>query len=97
VNEAANVIREVADPNAHIIFGLATEEVADPNAQIIFGLATDPGMGTDVKLTLIATGFREGDSYEQRESLTMPDMPDDDDLPAFALEDKRRSFFPWVR
>ncbi|MGB2583487.1 MAG: cell division protein FtsZ [Dehalococcoidia bacterium] len=81
VNEAANVIREVADPNA----------------QIIFGLATDPRMGTNVKLTLIATGFREGDSYEQRESLIIPDMPDDDDLPAFGLEDKRRSFFPWVR
>jgi hypothetical protein len=54
-------------------------------------------MGTDVKLTLIATGFREGESYERRESLTIPDMPDDDDLPAFELEDKRRSFFPWVR
>jgi cell division protein FtsZ len=43
VNEAANVIREVADPTA----------------QIIFGLATDPRIGSGVKLTLIATGFGE--------------------------------------
>ena len=43
VNEAANVIREVADPTA----------------QIIFGLATDHNIGSRVKLTLIATGFGE--------------------------------------
>jgi len=78
VNEAANVIREVADPNA----------------QIIFGLATDPEIGHKVKLTLIATGFREGGDHEEIESAT---TADGDDLPEFAVEEKRRPLFPWPR
>ncbi|TET77253.1 MAG: cell division protein FtsZ [Dehalococcoidia bacterium] len=78
VNEAANVIREVSDPNA----------------QIIFGLATDPKIGRNVKLTLIATGFREGGDNQDSESAM---MADGDDLPEFAVEEKRRSFFPWPR
>lgn len=43
VNEAADVIRQVADSYA----------------QIIFGLGTDPAMGGEVKLTLIATDFSD--------------------------------------
>ena len=60
VNEAANVIRAVADPNA----------------QIIFGLATDPKIGHNVKLTLIATGFQEGGDHVQSESAMMADDDD---------------------
>ena len=41
VNEAAELIRSVADPDANIIFGAVI----------------DPNMGKEVKLTLIATGF----------------------------------------
>ena len=41
VNEAADIIREAVDPEANIIFGVAN----------------DPGMDTDVRITLIATGF----------------------------------------
>jgi cell division protein FtsZ len=41
VNEAANMVREAADPQANIIFGLVT----------------DPQMGDNVKVTVIATGF----------------------------------------
>ncbi len=78
VNQAADVIRQVADPNA----------------QIIFGLATDPGIGRNVKLTLIATGFREGGDHVESEDTT---TDDGDDLPELSVEDKRRSFFPWVR
>jgi len=78
VNEAANVIREVADPNA----------------QIIFGLATDPKIGRNVKLTLIATGFREGRDNQDSESAM---TADGDDPPESAAEEKRRSFFPWPR
>ncbi|HEY49105.1 MAG TPA: cell division protein FtsZ [Dehalococcoidia bacterium] len=49
VNDAATVIREVADPHAHVFFGLGT----------------DPKVGRDVRLTLIATGFGEdGDLLE---------------------------------
>jgi len=61
VNEAANVIRELADPGA----------------QIIFGLATDAAIGPDVKLTLIAAGFHEGggNSGEQHPAALEEDLP----------------------
>jgi len=78
VNEAANVIREVADPSA----------------QIIFGLTTDPEIGCNVKLTLIATGFREGGDHAESESAM---MADGDALPELAVEEKRRSFFLRLR
>ena len=32
-------------------------EVVDPEAEIIFGTSTDPDLGDEVKITLIATGF----------------------------------------
>ena len=41
VNEAAQVIREAVDPDANIIFGVAS----------------DASMGNDVRITLVATGF----------------------------------------
>ena len=41
-------------------------EVVDPEAEIIFGTATDPTMGDDVKLTLIAVGFAAQEVYRSR-------------------------------
>ena len=41
VNEAAEVIKQAVDPDANIIFGVAN----------------DPNMGSDVRITLITTGF----------------------------------------
>ena len=41
-------------------------EVVDPEAEIIFGTATDPTMGDDVKLTLIAVGFAAQEQYRTR-------------------------------
>ena len=38
-------------------------EVVDPEAEIIFGTATDPTLGEEVKLTLIAVGFAAQDTY----------------------------------
>ena len=38
-------------------------EVVDPEAEIIFGTATDPTLGEEVKLTLIAVGFAAQDVY----------------------------------
>jgi cell division protein FtsZ len=35
-------------------------EAADSEANIIFGTAIDPGLGDEVKITLIATGFEQG-------------------------------------
>jgi cell division protein FtsZ len=59
VHEAASVIQQAADPEANIIFGAVI----------------DPEMGSDVKITLIATGFDSvrrpvemRQSYAQRES-----------------------------
>ncbi|MDP2949346.1 MAG: cell division protein FtsZ [Chloroflexota bacterium] len=40
-------------------------EVVDPDAEIIFGTATDPGLGDDVKITLIAVGFATPELYEE--------------------------------
>ena len=39
-------------------------EVVDPDAEIIFGTATDPTLGQEVKLTLIAVGFTAKEAYE---------------------------------
>ena len=40
-------------------------EVVDPDAEIIFGTATDPDMGDDVQITLIAVGFATPELYEE--------------------------------
>ncbi len=73
VNDAADVIREVSAAYA----------------QIIFGLGTDPGLGSEVKLTLIATDFSESDSLS---------ISDDDELADMGLRNvKRRIFLPWSK
>lgn len=69
------------------------KEVADPAAQIIFGLATDPAMGSDVKLTLIATGFGEGEG-SALEDIPEPDV---DFAPQVEPEGKRRWALPFAR
>ncbi len=40
-------------------------EVVDPDAEIIFGTATDPEMGDEVQITLIAVGFVTPGLYEE--------------------------------
>jgi len=40
-------------------------EVVDPDAEIIFGTATDPEMGDEVQVTLIAVGFATPELYEE--------------------------------
>ena len=40
-------------------------EVVDPDAEIIFGTATDPDMGDEVQITLIAVGFVTPELYEE--------------------------------
>jgi len=37
-------------------------EVVDPDAEIIFGTATDPDLGDEIKVTVIATGFTPAES-----------------------------------
>jgi len=67
-------------------------EVVDPEAEIIFGSATDPDLGEEVKITLIATGFAAREAYHARmeedaEIRRMRDEAmenrDDTDLPTF--------------
>jgi cell division protein FtsZ len=52
VNNAAEVIRQSVDPQANVIFGVVL----------------DPNMGKDVRLTLIATGFKTRESMDGNES-----------------------------
>jgi len=67
-------------------------EVVDPGAEIIFGTSTDSSLGEEVKVTLIAVGFngaRESfDSRDQDEEFRRirgeaMDNRDDTDLPTF--------------
>jgi len=51
VNEAAEVIKQAVDPDANIIFGVAS----------------DNNMGNDVRITLIATGFVAGSVSDAEE------------------------------
>ncbi|KKM13860.1 hypothetical protein LCGC14_1711970, partial [marine sediment metagenome] len=41
-------------------------EVVDPDAEIIFGTATDPTLGQEVKLTLIAVGFTAQETHQSQ-------------------------------
>ena len=52
VNEAAEIIKETADPEANIIFGTVIDE----------------RMGDDVMITVIATGFDTGRKREFQRS-----------------------------
>ena len=66
-------------------------EVVDPEAEIIFGTATDPDLGDEVKITLIAVGFASPEMFESRaqdEELRRiraeaMEQIDDTDLPTF--------------
>ena len=90
VNEAANVIKQVADPHA----------------KIFFGLAKDPQMEQNVQITLIATGFEMRKKFAYTEDSTVADNDVDvvDDYSGYDDEQfeppddgKRRSFFTRFR
>jgi cell division protein FtsZ len=73
VNEAAEVIKQAVDPDANIIFGVAS----------------DNSMGQDVRITLIATGFTASNSTgikqedESLQQLRNIKSEDELDLPSF--------------
>jgi len=66
-------------------------EVVDPDAEIIFGTSTDPDLGEEVKITLIAVGFDGQERYSlhaedqeyQRIREEAAENRDDMDLPTF--------------
>lgn len=66
-------------------------EVVDPEAEVIFGTATDPRLGEEVKLTLIAVGFAaydmtrpaaEEEEFRRMRAEAMENVADTD-LPTF--------------
>jgi len=74
VNEAADVIKQAVDPEANIIFGVAH----------------DPNMDTDLRITLIATGFASkagladtGEEDEQTQLLKSLKSEEELDVPSF--------------
>ena len=73
VNEAAEVIKNAVDPDANIIFGVAS----------------DPNMGNDVRITLITTGFvtsigiGEDEEGELTKQLKGIKSEDELDVPSF--------------
>jgi cell division protein FtsZ len=64
-------------------------EIVDPEAEIIFGTATDPDLGDEVKVTVIATGFVTHDMREAQEERFRTIRPEamaavsDTELPTF--------------
>jgi cell division protein FtsZ len=66
-------------------------EVVDPEAEIIFGTSTDPDLGEEVKITLIAVGFdgqerhslHAEDQEYQRIREEAAENREDMDLPTF--------------
>jgi len=73
VNEAAEVIRQAVDPEANVIFGVVL----------------DPNMSTDIRLTLIATGFANhevlgGASWEKEISKLLKGKTEEElEVPSF--------------
>jgi len=73
VNNAAEIIRQAVDPQAIVIFGVVM----------------DPNMGSDVRLTLIATGFYSkeemaGDDRDKELTRILKDIKFDElDMPSY--------------
>lgn len=70
VNEAAEIISEVADPEANIIFGAVIDE----------------SLGEEIRVTVIATGFEQQRPHQSisREGLKFPSFSADDlEIPTF--------------
>ena len=86
VTGARNLALHELNAAAHVI-----SEVVAPQAEIIFGTAIDPGLGDEVKVTVIATGFPLGPRAmaadesiaDQRPAMEPLANPADTELPAF--------------
>jgi cell division protein FtsZ len=55
-------------------------EVVDPSAEIIFGTATDPSLADQVKITLIAVGFTGALPQPERATTTKAKQDEDEEL-----------------
>jgi len=76
------------------------QKTADPEANIIFGTVIDPKMTEEMKVTVIATGFRDpaAPAPRGREAASMRDRGDDhriSDTPAFLRKQQRETPAPF--
>jgi len=53
-------------------------EVVDPDAEVVFGAAIDPDLGEEVKVTVIATGFEVRERHDERRHALAADHGADD-------------------
>jgi cell division protein FtsZ len=75
------------------------QNAAHEDANIIFGAVLDEGMGDNVKITVIATGFRQDARGRQKRSASDALVPrvsvqGQPSLPRFASEDQEEQFTP---
>ncbi len=76
VNNAAEIIKQAVDPQANVIFGVVL----------------DPNMGKDVRLTLIATGFKtketmdDSDAEKELTSILKGIKDNELDMPSFSRQ-----------
>src|ERR1700689_356050 len=73
------------------------QNAAHEDANIIFGAVLDEGMGANVKITVIATGFRQDARGRQKRSASDAQVPrvsvqGHPSLPRFASEDQEEQF-----
>jgi hypothetical protein len=73
VSEAANMVKEVIDPTCNLIFGSSI----------------DPEMRDEVEITIIATGFKNPASEEEKTEESQPEQKEE------KPEDKFASFNPF--
>ncbi|MDE3077725.1 MAG: cell division protein FtsZ, partial [Chloroflexota bacterium] len=69
-------------------------QVVDPQANIIFGAVLNPRLEGQFKVTLIATGFSQSYSPEARQAHRISQPPPHDDTPGRAREEHGRSTAP---
>jgi cell division protein FtsZ len=71
------------------------KQAVDPQANVIFGVELNPNMGKDVRLTLIATGFKTremGEEADKELTSILKNIKDDDlDMPSFSRKDVYRT------
>ncbi|RJQ41533.1 MAG: cell division protein FtsZ [Dehalococcoidia bacterium] len=94
INRAKRVLFNVAGGSDLTLFevndaAMIIQQAADPGANVVFGVSVDSGIGNEVRLTIIATGFdfrRTPRDFKEKE-ITRPVKPSINetelDIPAF--------------
>jgi cell division protein FtsZ len=77
-------------------------EAAGPDANLIFGAVIDPTMGTEVRVTVIATGFQtngrvNGNGRHKKNTRFFDTMVKDLEIPTYQRKDKNGAAEPIIR